>query len=163
MQGPGGIVAASCDAAISLAVNEINAGAGLLGREICTTNIDHENVLLTGGPEANHNCYVASSFFVDPRSDDGRDRLTRYRRLHGTFAPALTSFSNMSYEAIHTLRAIGEPVGALDVPDVHAALDQCVQLETPGGFRRFIGNQAQQYGYIALADDVDFDINARIT
>jgi ABC-type branched-subunit amino acid transport system substrate-binding protein len=40
MQGPGGIVAASCDAAIALAVGEINGGAGILGREIRTTNID---------------------------------------------------------------------------------------------------------------------------
>ncbi|WP_433757494.1 substrate-binding domain-containing protein [Nocardia sp. CA-135398] len=122
-----------------------------------------ENVLLTAGPDANHNFYVASSFFVDPRTDDGRDRLARYRRLHGSFAPALTSFSNMSYEAIHTLRAIGETVGSLDVPDVHAALDRGVQLETPGGSRSFVGNQAQQHGYIALADGVDFDIIARIT
>ncbi|MGY4098489.1 ABC transporter substrate-binding protein [Nocardia sp. R16R-3T] len=40
MQGPGGIVAASCDAAISLAVDEVTAGTGFLGREIRTTNID---------------------------------------------------------------------------------------------------------------------------
>ena len=40
MQGPGGIVATSCDAAISLAVDDINTGAGFLGREIRTTNID---------------------------------------------------------------------------------------------------------------------------
>ncbi|WP_433577792.1 ABC transporter substrate-binding protein [Nocardia brasiliensis] len=40
MQGPGGIVAPSCDAAISLAVDEINRGTGILGREIRTTNID---------------------------------------------------------------------------------------------------------------------------
>ncbi len=39
-QGPGGIVAPSCDAAISFAVEEINLGAGILGREIRTTNID---------------------------------------------------------------------------------------------------------------------------
>ncbi|WP_330251983.1 hypothetical protein OG874_38665 [Nocardia sp. NBC_00565] len=134
MQGPGGIVAASCDAAISLTVDEINTGAGFLGREIRTTNID-----------------------------GGRDRLARYRRLHGNFAPALTSFSNMSYQAIHTLRAIAQTVGSLQVPEVHAVLDQGVLLETPGGTRGFLGNQAQQHGYIALADGVDFDIIAKIT
>ncbi|WP_312884558.1 ABC transporter substrate-binding protein [Nocardia barduliensis] len=38
--GPGGIVAPSRDAAITLAVEEINRSAGILGREIRTTNID---------------------------------------------------------------------------------------------------------------------------
>jgi ABC-type branched-subunit amino acid transport system substrate-binding protein len=40
LQGPGGIVAPSCEAAISLAVDEINSGAGILGREIRVTTVD---------------------------------------------------------------------------------------------------------------------------
>ncbi|MGV9412818.1 substrate-binding domain-containing protein [Nocardia sp. NPDC003693] len=39
-QGPGGIFAPSCEAAISLAVQEINSGAGILGRELRATHID---------------------------------------------------------------------------------------------------------------------------
>ncbi|MEV5840063.1 hypothetical protein [Nocardia sp. NPDC052112] len=49
------------------------------------------------------------------------------------------------------------------MPDVHAVLGRGVRLETPGGSRRFLGNQAQQHGFIARADGVDFDIIARIT
>ncbi|MEV6772852.1 substrate-binding domain-containing protein [Nocardia sp. NPDC051030] len=39
-QGPGGIFAPSCEAAISLAVEEINTGTGILGRELRVTHID---------------------------------------------------------------------------------------------------------------------------
>ncbi|MFD0361659.1 substrate-binding domain-containing protein [Nocardia sp. GCM10030253] len=122
-----------------------------------------ENVLLAAGPNANHNFYVVSSFFVDERTPDGRDRMARYRKLHGSFAPALTSFSNASYEAIHTLSALASTVGSFDVPDIHAALENGVLLETPGGTRGFLGNQAIQHGYIARAAGVDFDIIDRIT
>lgn len=39
-QGPGGIFAPSCEAAISLAMEEINRDTGILGREIRATHID---------------------------------------------------------------------------------------------------------------------------
>lgn len=122
-----------------------------------------ENVLLAGGASANHNFYVASSFFIDEHTSDGRDRVDRYRKLHGEFAPALTSFSNMTYEAIHTLAGLAHAVGSLRVPDVLGAIDHGVLLETPGGQRAFQGNQAIQHGYIARANGVRFDIVARIT
>ena len=40
LQGSGGIVAPSCEAAVALAVAEINGGAGILGREVRVTTID---------------------------------------------------------------------------------------------------------------------------
>ncbi|NKY84182.1 substrate-binding domain-containing protein [Nocardia veterana] len=40
LQGPVGIVAPSCEAAISLAAKEINSGTGILGREVRVTTID---------------------------------------------------------------------------------------------------------------------------
>ncbi|MFF0631042.1 substrate-binding domain-containing protein [Nocardia sp. NPDC004151] len=39
-QGPGGIFGPSCEAAISLALEEINSGTGILGRELRVTHID---------------------------------------------------------------------------------------------------------------------------
>ncbi|QIS08540.1 substrate-binding domain-containing protein [Nocardia arthritidis] len=139
------------------------AATGRADKQIRISPAADENVLLAGGVAANHNFYVASSFFIDEKTADGRDRLDRYRRLHGSFAPALTSFSNMSYEAVHTLKAIAETVGSLEVPEMHRALDQGVLLETPGGSRGFLGNQAVQPGYIALANGFEFDIIAQIT
>ncbi|MFI9506011.1 substrate-binding domain-containing protein [Nocardia sp. NPDC052566] len=139
------------------------AATGRAAAQIRISPAADENVLLAGGAGANHNFYVASSFFIDERTSDGRDRMRRYRRLHGNFAPALTSFSNATYEAIHTLRAIAETTGSLRVPEVLSTLDQGVLLETPGGTRGFRGNQAVQHGYIALANGVDFDIIAQIT
>ncbi|MEU1546025.1 hypothetical protein [Nocardia sp. NPDC005745] len=46
------------------------------------------NVLLAVGPEADH---TSSSFFLDDRTPDSRDRMT---------APALTSFDNVTYKAV---------------------------------------------------------------
>ncbi|MGW5516948.1 substrate-binding domain-containing protein [Nocardia africana] len=40
LQGPVGIVAPSCEAAISLAAKEINSGTGILGRQVRVTTID---------------------------------------------------------------------------------------------------------------------------
>lgn len=121
-----------------------------------------ENVLLAAGPGANHNFFVASSFFVDERTPDGREQLARYRRLHGNFAPALTSFSNATYEAIHTLSGLAHEVGSLQVPEILAAIERGVLIETPSGTRGFRGNQAIQQGYIARADGVAFEILDRI-
>ncbi|MFI9406176.1 substrate-binding domain-containing protein [Nocardia sp. NPDC052316] len=139
------------------------AATGRAATQLRISPAADENVLLAGGPGANQNFYAASSFFIDERTADGRERVGRYRKLHGEFAPALTSFSNMTYEAIHTLAGLAHAVGSLRVPDVLGAIDHGVLLETPGGLRAFQGNQAIQHGYIARANGVEFDIVARIT
>lgn len=121
-----------------------------------------ENVLLAGGPEANRDLYVPSSFFLNDRLPDGGDRRGRYHRMHGEFAPALTSFGNATYEGMHTLRALAESARTLDVTRLHRVLATGIRFQTPAGPRGFFGNQAVQPGYIARADGVDFDIIDRI-
>ncbi|MEV6274195.1 substrate-binding domain-containing protein [Nocardia sp. NPDC051832] len=138
------------------------AATGRAATQLRVSPSADENVLLAGGPGANHNLYVPSSFFLDDDLVDGAERKARYRRRHGSFAPALTSFGNATYEAIHTLRGLAEAVGSLEVPSIHRALLDGVRYETPGGVRGFRGNQVIQPGYIARANGVDFDIIARI-
>ncbi|WP_282784607.1 substrate-binding domain-containing protein [Nocardia sp. CC201C] len=133
---------------------------GRAERQLRVSPAVDQNVLLTGGAPANRNLYVPSSFFVNAGAD--ADRLARYRRLHGEFAPALTNFSNTEYEAIHTLRAMAEAAGSLEVKRVHAAVQDDRVLETPAGERRFAGQQVVLPGYIAAVDGVDFDILDRI-
>ncbi|WP_330228228.1 substrate-binding domain-containing protein [Nocardia sp. NBC_00508] len=142
--------------------NQQYAATGRAASQLRVSPAVDENVLLAAGPEANQNLYVASSFFLDDRTSDGRDRRARYRRRYGDFAPALTSFSNATYEAIHTLGALARRVGSLEVPAILDALDQGLVLETPGGLLGFRGNQAIQHGYLARADGVGFDIVDRI-
>ncbi|QLY31580.1 substrate-binding domain-containing protein [Nocardia huaxiensis] len=120
-----------------------------------------ENVLLAAGRKANRNLYVPSSFFVN--GAEGMDRLERYRRLHGEFAPALTNFSNTEYEAVRTLWAMAEAANSLDVRRVHAAVDNGAILETPSGAIGFDGNQVVLPGYIARAEGVGFEILDRIS
>ncbi|RJO78737.1 regulator [Nocardia panacis] len=139
------------------------AATGRANKQIRISPAADENVLLAGGAGANHNFYVASSFFINPRAPDDRDRVARYHRMHGSFAPALTSFGNMSYEAVHALKSLTETTGSLEVPVMHAAIDAGVQLETPGGTKGFRGNQAVRPGHIAVAAGLSFEILARIT
>ncbi|WP_067704609.1 substrate-binding domain-containing protein [Nocardia jejuensis] len=119
-----------------------------------------DNVLLSAGRTANRNLYVPSSFFVNGR--EGRERLARYRRMHGGFAPALTNFSNTEYEAVHTLRAMAKAAGSLDVRSVRAAVTDSAILETPSGEIGFDGNQVVRPAYIARAEGIEFDILDRI-
>ncbi|MEV0250351.1 substrate-binding domain-containing protein [Nocardia sp. NPDC050712] len=138
------------------------AATGRAATQLRVSPAADENVLLAGGVGANHNLFVPSSFFLDDELVDGAARKARYRRRHGSFAPALTSFSNATYEAIHTLRGLAESVGSLDVPRLQRALLDDLRYETPGGARCFHGNQVIQPGYIARAAGVDFEIIGRI-
>ncbi|MFD3704079.1 substrate-binding domain-containing protein [Nocardia sp. NPDC058658] len=117
-----------------------------------------ENVLLSAGPSANTNLYVASSFFVDNHTDEGRSRQARYRRHHGQFAPALTTFSNSTYEAIHLLNTLADTTGTLDVEKISAAVETGLFLDGPATRRGFLGNQAVGPAHLAKANGVDFDI-----
>ncbi|WP_336086501.1 substrate-binding domain-containing protein [Nocardia sp. SSK8] len=117
-----------------------------------------ENVLLSAGPKANDNLYVASGFFLDDHTADGRDRRARYRRHQGSFAPALTTFSNSAYEAVHLLGALADTVGTLDVETLSARLADGITLDGPTTRHGFTGNQAVGPAYLARADGVDFDI-----
>ena len=117
-----------------------------------------ENVLLSAGPSANTNLYVASSFFLDNNTTEGRSRRARYHRHQGRFAPALTTFSNSTYEAIHLLNAMAEATGTLDVETISAATETGLVLDGPAARRGFLGNQAVGPAHLATANGVDFDI-----
>ncbi|WP_194825715.1 substrate-binding domain-containing protein [Nocardia sp. XZ_19_231] len=117
-----------------------------------------ENVLLSAGPSANTNLYVASSFFLDNNTTEGRSRRARYHRHQGRFAPALTTFSNSTYEAIHLLNAMAEATGTLDVETISAATETGLVLDGPAARRGFLGNQAVGPAHLAMANGVDFDI-----
>ncbi|MBB5913172.1 ABC-type branched-subunit amino acid transport system substrate-binding protein [Nocardia transvalensis] len=133
------------------------ARTGRAARQVRVSPAVDETVLLSAGAAANDNLYVSSSFFP------GRERLNRYRAMHGTFAPQLTYFGNTSYEAMHTLRAVASAAGTLDVPRIHAVLRDGAVLSTPSGERSFRDNQAVQSAQIARARGVDFDILGRIS
>jgi urea transport system substrate-binding protein len=117
-----------------------------------------ENVLLSAGPKANANMYVASSFFVNDHTADGSARRIRYRNHQGHFAPALTTFSNATYEAVHLLSAVANTVGTLDVDTISSRLAQGIALDGPATRRGFLGNQAIGPTFLAQTNGVDFDI-----
>ncbi|RDI66240.1 substrate-binding domain-containing protein [Nocardia pseudobrasiliensis] len=138
--------------------NQQFAHTGRSERQVRVSPGIDEGVLLAAGPQSNDNLYVVSSFFPDNRTSDP-DRMARYHRLHGRFAPQLTYFGNTSYEAMYTLQSLAHGCGSLDVPLMQAALDDGMVLETPSGGRAFQGNHSQQFtALIARADGVDLQI-----
>ncbi|WP_327143477.1 substrate-binding domain-containing protein [Nocardia sp. NBC_01327] len=156
-----------CDGVIVLLVG---ADVARFNRQFARIGRDHsqlrvspavdDNVLLAAGANANRNLYVPSSFFVNGPAN--RERLDRYRRLHGEFAPALTNFSNTEYEALHALRAMAHAAGTLDVRRLHHAVANGPVLETPSGSLGFDGNQLLFPSYIARADGVRFEVLDRL-
>ncbi|MFD3595914.1 substrate-binding domain-containing protein [Nocardia sp. NPDC058640] len=117
-----------------------------------------ENVLLSAGPSANVNLYVASSFFLDDHTTEGRSRQARYREHQGQFSPALTTFSNSTYEAIHLLNSLADTVGTLDVETIMGRSEHGLVLDGPASRRGFLGNQAVGPAHLAQANGVDFTI-----
>lgn len=137
--------------------NQQFAHTGRATHQVRVSPAIDETVLLAAGPAANENLYVASAFFPDRVGDP--DRLDRYRRMHGRFAPALTFFSNTSYEAIHLIGSMAGTLGSLEVPRMRAALADGLLLETPSGGRVFRGDRAERAdGLIARADGVQLRV-----
>ncbi|GGK59231.1 substrate-binding domain-containing protein [Nocardia camponoti] len=140
-----------------------NRAFAATGRDLSTVRLSpavDENVLLSAGPTANKNLYVASSFFLDKQADEARQ--ARYTAHNGEFAPVLTTFSASTYEAMHLLGRLTDRVGTLDVEALSAAMAGGVILDGPGTRRGFIGNQAIGPAFLARADDVEFDIIDRL-
>lgn len=137
--------------------NQQFSAYGRAAGQVRVSPVIDEQMLLAAGPGANAGLYVASSMFPDVGSDP--DRLERYHRMHGRFAPKLTYFGNTAYEALHTLRAMATSVGSLEVPRLRAALDAGLTLETPSGARTYRDNHVvRPPSLIARADGVDLRI-----
>lgn len=133
--------------------NQQFAHTGRSAHQVRVSPAIDETILLAAGPAANENLYVASAFFPDRVGDP--DRLARYHRMHGRFAPALTFFSNTGYEAIHLIGSMARTLGSLEVPRMRAALANGLRLETPSGGKVFRGDRAVRAdGLIARAEGV---------
>ncbi|MBY8857612.1 substrate-binding domain-containing protein [Nocardia sp. CA2R105] len=137
--------------------NQQFAQTGRAAYQVRVSPAIDETVLLAAGAAANENLYVASAFFPDRVGDP--DRLVRYHRMHGRFAPALTFFSNTSYEAIHLIGSMARTLGSLEVPRMRAALADGLMLETPSGGKVFRGDRAERAdGMIARAEGVQLHV-----
>ncbi len=137
--------------------NQQYARTGRSARQVRISPAIDETVLLAAGAAANENLYTVSSFFPDTPEDP--DRLERYHRLHGPFAPQLTYFGNTVYEAMHMLRSMAHTLGSFDVRRMHTALAEGMILDSPSGGMIFQGNHAvPTRGLIARAEGVNLRI-----
>lgn len=120
-----------------------------------------ENTLLGAGASANERLYAAAAYFDGLMTSESGELARRYYARFGHFAPALNAVGESCYEAIRFLARVGEVCGSLDVSA--AARMQGDQYDSPRGLMRLDGNLVDQDVYLAAADGVEFEIQARIS
>ncbi|WP_187686456.1 ABC transporter substrate-binding protein [Nocardia wallacei] len=142
--------------------NRAFTDSGRAGRQLRTGPTADENLLAAGGPAANDNFYVPSSVIPDPRLRPDRERIARYRRLHGSFAPSFSRFATCIYQSLHTLRAMLAAVGSSDVERIHTRIDTGMVFEHNAGEFTLRGDQLQQPVRIFRANGAEFEMLLRV-
>ncbi|MFF0243179.1 substrate-binding domain-containing protein [Rhodococcus pyridinivorans] len=122
-----------------------------------------ENMLLATGAENALELYSASGYFESLATGHSMDFANSYFGMHGMSAPPLASPGESCYEGISLLDKLAHQAKALDVGAlVHTADTIPIDYESPRGMVRFVDNHLAQDVYIAHADGLDFDVDARV-
>ncbi|MBF6173034.1 ABC transporter substrate-binding protein [Nocardia blacklockiae] len=142
--------------------NRAFAAVGRAERQLRTGPTADENLLAAVGPRANANFYVPSSVIPDPRLRPDQERIERYRRLHGSFAPSFSRFATCIYQSLHTLGAMVNTVGSSDVQRIHTRVDTGMVFEHDAGEFTLRGDQLQQPVRIFRANGAEFEVLLRV-
>ncbi|WP_280386610.1 ABC transporter substrate-binding protein [Nocardia wallacei] len=142
--------------------NRAFAAAGRAERQFRTGPTADENLLAAGGFRANANIYVPSSVIPDARLRPDRERIERYHRLHGSFAPSFSRFATCIYQSLHTLRAMLASAGSNDVERIHTRIGTGTVFEHNAGEFRVQGDQLQQPVRIFRANGAEFEVLLRV-
>lgn len=121
-----------------------------------------ENVLLAGTGAANTGLFAAAGYFEGLNTTPSMEFASRYYARFGAGAPALNTIGESCYEAMLLLAKLVERAGSLDVHRMITA-SEGLTYEGPRGTVRMNGNQLEQSVYLAMAQDLEFDIQDRLT
>ncbi|MGV9827262.1 MULTISPECIES: substrate-binding domain-containing protein [unclassified Gordonia (in: high G+C Gram-positive bacteria)] len=120
-----------------------------------------ENQVLGMGATATSNMYAAAGFFDSLVTSETVDFAGRYHRLHGPDAPVLNSIGQSCFDAITVLAELADRAGSLTVSGMERAAARVV-VEGPRGALHLDGGTTDQDVYLAVADQLDLDVLARI-
>ncbi len=122
-----------------------------------------ENMLLAGsGGAANTGLFAAAGYFDGLNTTQSLEFAARYYQRFGAGAPPLNSIGESCYEAMLLLAQLVTRAGSLDVYRMITAAEGLV-YEGPRGTVRMNGNQLEQSVYMAVAQELEFDIQDQLT
>ncbi|GAY08468.1 substrate-binding domain-containing protein [Pseudonocardia sp. N23] len=121
-----------------------------------------ENMLLAGSGAANTGLFAAAGYFDGLNTTQSLEFAARYYQRFGAGAPPLNSIGESCYEAMLLLAQLVTRAGSLDVYRMITAAEGLV-YEGPRGTVRMNGNQLEQSVYMAVAQELEFDIQDQLT
>ncbi|MBB5913173.1 ABC-type branched-subunit amino acid transport system substrate-binding protein [Nocardia transvalensis] len=142
--------------------NRAFAASGRADHQFRTGPTADENLLAAGGPFANANIYVPSSVIPDPRLRTDRERLERYHRLHGRFAPSFSRFATCNYQSLHVLQGLTAAAKSIEVDRIHTTVDSGLVLDRATGEFTLSGNQFEQPVRVCRANGAEFEPLVRV-
>lgn len=121
-----------------------------------------ENMLLAGSRAANQGLFAAAGYFDGLNTTPGLEYAARYYQRFGPGAPPLNSIGESCYEAMLLLARLVSRAGSIEVNRMITAAEGLV-YEGPRGTVRMNGNQLEQSVYMAIAHELEFDIQDQLT
>lgn len=142
--------------------NRAFADADMHFRHTRLSTLMDENMLLASGPRATRSLYAAAGYFEDLATSDALEFSGRYARRFGASAPVPSSLGESCYEGMNLYAGLVRRAGSVRREDV-LAVSEDVRYGGPRGEIVLRGAHAVQDVYIACADEVRFDVVARLS
>lgn len=121
-----------------------------------------ETMLLASGARATRSLYAAAGFFEDLATPNALEFASRYAHRFGLNAPPPSSIGESCYEGVNLYAALVRRAGSLARQNLMAA-SEGVRYTGPRGEVHLRRSHTVQDVYIARAEDVHFDVVARLS
>ncbi|MFJ2609197.1 substrate-binding domain-containing protein [Streptomyces sp. NPDC091279] len=141
--------------------NRAFTAAGLHQRCVRLSTHMDENLLLATGAEATEGLWATAGYFDSLMTPESLSFSHRYVRRFGPDAPLAGSLGESCFEGILLLAALTAHHGSLAAPPAPRP-EGTISYEGPRGTLRLRDNHLEQRLYLARADNLDFDIIARL-
>jgi urea transport system substrate-binding protein len=137
--------------------NRAFACAGLDRQLLRLSTLMEENMLLASGADSTRGLFASAGFFDSLATSDSLDFIGRFAARYGPEAPVLNSLGESCYEGVRLLAQLVRRAGSLAVDRICAVADT-VGYDGPRGPVRLRARHLEQRVYLAMADQVDFEV-----
>ncbi|MDF5754260.1 substrate-binding domain-containing protein [Spongiactinospora sp. TRM90649] len=156
--------ATPCDGVLMLLVGD---DAVAFNRQYVEAGLDairfsplmEENMLLATGSGGTRGLFAAAGYFATLPTAEGLDFDARYHHRFGVQAPALNSLGESCYEGVRLLAELLRRAGRLSIRRM-LQVSEGLGYESPRGVVQVRGRHLEQRMFLAVADDLRFDVIA---
>ena len=142
--------------------NRAFACAGLDQQLLRLSTLMEENMLLASGADSTRGLFASAGFFDSLATSDSLDFIGRFAARFGPEAPVLNSLGESCYEGVRLLAQLVRRAGSLEVDRISAVADT-VGYDGPRGPVQLRARHLEQRVYLAMADQVDFEVIDQLT